>query len=275
MTQNEKSCCIYEAEFEKIWPHIMREWNEDGEDAFWLIAHASYLFRTGSARWGVDLTLRTNAMLDCIQSHDLSSLSFVLTTHFHGDHFSPRFCEQLAQNDTVWVLPDFMPETLRENALRNGIKAVFVHEGDEISLAGNLIRVLPGHHYDDGGTYGVPSYAYAVKTADKLLYFPGDVRDYRAHRTSDCTGADALFAHVWLGRGRAELPLEDTFLIPYCDFLANAQARNVYFAHLNDYSRNPAERWTERHAQAVAKELHMRQPDVHTVIPRIGEKQIL
>lgn len=276
---NLEACCrAYEARFAQAWPRLIREWQAEGADAFWLISHASYLFRTANVRWGVDLTLRTGAMLEEIAPRcaaDLAPLFFVLTTHFHGDHFSPRLCEQLAGNDTRWILPDFMPPELREKALQAGVRTQFVRVGETLSLDGCRICVLSGHHYDDGGEHGVPACAYAVQTQERLLFFPGDVRDYRARPQPECVGADALFAHVWLGRSRAALPLSETFLENYCDYLAKAQAKDVYFTHLNDYSRKPEEVWTQRHAMAAARGLRARQPGVRTAIPVIGREQRL
>lgn len=121
----------------------------------------------------------------------------------------------------------------------------------------------------------MPSCAYTVETNGKVLFFPGDVRDYRVCPQTDCVGADALFAHVWLGRGRAQLPIERTFIESYCDYLAGARAKTVYFTHLNDYTRQPEERWTERHALAACRGLRARQNGVRMQIPRIGEKQML
>lgn len=274
----DQHCRDYEARFDEHWPRLVDELNADGPDAFWLIRHASYLFRTGGVRWGVDLTLRTDALKNFTQARaaqDLSSLAFILTTHFHSDHFDARFCRQLSGNDTLWIVPDFAPEEAKAVIRESHANVRFVARGDELNVAGHTIRVLPGHHYDDGGTNGIDAYSYAVKTPAQTLCCPGDARDFRTCMTVDCPNADAFFAHVWLGRTRAHLPLEETFLEPYCDYVARAQARHVYLAHLNNYSRPAEEMWSESHALAVAEGIRARQPDVQITIPRLGCAQPL
>lgn len=269
----------FEERFAVHWPRVLQEWAEDGVDAFWLIAHASYLLRTDGVRWGVDPTLRTPQQMDFMQEHaarDLAPLSFVLVTHFHGDHFDPRFCEQLSGISALWIVPDFVSDAHRALITAAHQNVRFVSAGDELSVKGHTIRVLSGHHYDDGGAKGVPACAYAVRTpSGKLLSFPGDVRDFRTCASVDCPQPDALFGHVWLGRGRGQLPYAETFLAPYCDYLARAQARHVYLAHLNDFGRPASEMWDEAHALAVAEGLRMRQPGVQITIPRLGCMQAL
>lgn len=272
----EQHCLDYEARFSDHWPRLIAEFNAEGSDAFWLIRHASYLFRTGGVRWGVDLTLRTKELKDFTRpraAQDLSSLAFHLTTHFHSDHFDADFCRQLGGNDTIWIVPDFTPEEAKSVILQSHKNVRFVKAGDVLNLAGHTITVLPGHHYDDGGTTGIAAYSYSVKTPTQLLFFPGDVRDFRTCMTVDCPNADAFFGHVWLGRTRAHLPLEETFLEPYCDYLARAQAKRIYLAHLFNLSRPVTERWDDHHALAVMDGLKKRCPDAHVSLPLLGVMQ--
>ena len=274
----DQHCRDYEARFCEHWQRIIRELNAEGPDAFWLIRHASYLFRTGGVRWGIDPSLRTDEFKTLVQSHaaqDLSSLSFMLTTHFHSDHFDPAFCKLLGGTDTLWIVPDFAPEKAREVLLAAHKNVRFVTLGEELDIAGHHITVLPGHHYDDGGSTGIAAYAYAVKTPTQTLFFPGDVRDFRTCMTVDCPNADVFFAHVWLGRTRALLPLEETFLEPYCDYLARAGAKRVSLAHLNNYTRPADELWADHHAIAVVEGFKKRCPDTPVFIPPIGVMQLL
>lgn len=272
-------CRAYETDFTQVWPRMIGQFTSDGADAFWLIAHASYLFRTSGIRWGVDLRLRTDAMMDFTQSRaaqDLSSLAFIMITHFHSDHFNLRFSLQLSGFSGLYIVPDFAPDELKSIIIASHENVRFVHEGDELTVAGHRIRVLPGHHYDDGcKTKGIASYSYRVDTPEKVLYFPGDVRDFRTCTTVDCSNADALFGHVWLGRSKALLPISETFLESYCDYLARFQAKHVYLCHLYNFSREDSEMWGEAHALAVAEGLKARQASIKVAIPRLGEAQAL
>ncbi len=254
----EERCRKYSEDPAESWARLMREYRAEGEDAFALFSHASYLFRSHGVRFGVDACLPGGVLPEEIAvraAEDLSSLSFLLVTHFHGDHFSPAFCEALGGNETLWVVPDFAPEKSRMLIEKNHRNVRFVCAGDVVDIDGHRIIVLPGHHYDDGGSYGVDSYGYAVETPERSLYFPGDVRDFKNCRVIDYPNADVLFAHVWLGRNDALLPYSETLFEDYCAFLIRAHAKKIYFTHLYDFTRKATQLWTERHAAALAKKV--------------------
>lgn len=275
----EQHCRDFVEHFPARWAQLIEDFRADGPDAFGLFSHASYLFRTSGVRWGMDLSVVPHPRAELIAdraAQDLAPLAFTLITHFHSDHFNPRLCACLAGDETLWIVPDFAPESARAVIEAAHANVRYVTCGDVLSVAGYRILVLPGHHYDDGGTTGTASYTYAVETpGGKKLYFPGDTRDFRTYMTVDYPHADAMFAHVWLGRTLALAPLDETFLDAYCDYLARAQAKHVYLAHLYNFARETAEMWGEPHARAIAERLRALDPAVCTHIPRIGVLQTL
>ena len=275
---HEEHCRAYEAEFPEKWQALTESFNKEGEDAFWQIRHASYIFRTGGVRWGIDLTLRTDALMDFTDGRagrDLGKLAFVLTSHFHSDHFNARFCRQLDMPDTVWVVPDFANEEQRNVITGAHEHVIFVHAGDKLNIAGMQINVLPGHHFDDGGTTGIESYTYSVDTGKKLIYFPGDVRDYRTKVTADVNKPDLLFAHVWLGRSRALLTENSEFLDPYCRYIAGIGAKRVMLTHLYNFTRPDIEMWGDSHAESVINGLKQLGCASEAQIPYLGEINLI
>ncbi|MGI5899587.1 MAG: hypothetical protein ACOX8S_06630 [Christensenellales bacterium] len=47
----------YTQNYGLLWRQATSQWRENsGQDAFWLIAHTSYLFLTNGVRWGMDLS---------------------------------------------------------------------------------------------------------------------------------------------------------------------------------------------------------------------------
>ena len=275
---HEEHCRAYEAGFPEKWQALTAAFNAEGEDAFWQIRHASYLFRTQGVRWCVDPTLRTDALMDYTEGRagkDLQKLSFVLTSHFHSDHFNARFCRQLDMPDTIWIVPDFANKEQRDLICDCHSHVVFVHAGDKLTINGMEISVLPGHHFDDGGTTGIASYTYSVNTGKWLIYFPGDVRDYRTKPVSDVAAPDLVFAHVWLGRSRALLTENHEFLDPYCRYIAGMNAKRVMLAHLYNFTRPDNEMWGDSHAESVINGLKEIGCASETLIPYLGETNLI
>ena len=211
--------------------------NHEG-DAFCLISHASYLFKTGGALWAVDPAHQVYRV------PTLEGLSFVLVTHEHPDHYQSEVLARLAASGTRILAPGFLP----------GIEAVpgvtTVVPGDDISLFGHRVRVLPGQHYDEGTDIGVEEVSYWVDAPGLSVALPGDVRDYS--RPFPLRGPDWLMAHVWLGRGNAlNLPCEP-WRSDAARYFRDIAARHTLLAHLNDETRALIDRWTEEHACLLA-----------------------
>ncbi|NIS79539.1 MAG: hypothetical protein GTO14_04880 [Anaerolineales bacterium] len=81
---------------------------------------------------------------------------------------------------------------------------------------------------------------------------------------------DAVFAHLWLGRGCALMtspPLIDDF----SRFFIAMKPRKIVITHLKEYGRSAEDYWTLRHADMVAKYLHELSPRVDIEIPFLGE----
>ena len=218
-------------------------------NGFTLIAHASYLFKTGGVLWAVD---------PAHQEYDLPplpGLAFALVTHEHGDHYQPRSLSALAGAGSRIVAPPFLP----------GIEVVpgaeYIRPGERATLFGHAIRAFPGSHYDAGTTVGVPEVCYWVDAPSLSIALPGDVRDYSF--PYPLRRPDWLMAHVWLGRGNALNPPCEPWRSQAAAFFRGIGAKHTLLAHLNDLTRAPEDRWTEAHAALLIPDI----PHSFTALP--------
>jgi len=239
---------------------------------FGLLHATSYLFSTNGYAWGMDIAFRHAyelAKSPARAAQMLRPLKLIIISHSHGDHFEEETVRALAENDTTWVIPDF----LVEEALSYGIRADRMHiaHADTPMTIGPL-TILPfaGRHYRPGTQNGVPEYGYYITSPDApSLVFPGDTRDYSLSGLADLPKADYCFAHVWLGDGNCldtDFPLAKDFAA----FMLHFSDQHIFFTHLYENGRMEPYIWTPRHASLLADEIHALSPDTETIIPDPG-----
>ncbi len=256
------------------WRQTIRSIQENKQDAFYLISHASYILRTGGMLWAVDprLTLENHSAADDSLSADLAGLQAVLLTHLHVDHYDEKLINTLAFNDILWLFPAFMPSEQQETWKSRLKNCLFVKPGDRIRACGLDIRVSDSIHYDifEGKKVGVPEIGYRVTVCSRTLAFPGDIRSYGTF-PEEQKNADELFAHVWLGRQAALHPRQE-MIEAFSRYFADSKARRIWLTHLNDMHRPPADRWTVTHAECVREKMLQIVPGLSVEIPEPGEE---
>jgi L-ascorbate metabolism protein UlaG (beta-lactamase superfamily) len=137
---------------------------------------------------------------------DLSTLSFVLLTHGHKDHLDLDLLAALRHLPIKWVVPEFILSNVVEQA---GLpRENIIVPSPRASIELNGIRILPfdGLHWEttpDGNRRGVPSMGYLIECNGRRWLFPGDTRTYNASQLPALDAVDAVFVHLWLGRGSA------------------------------------------------------------------------
>lgn len=263
------------AHYPALWSQMILEWSSPGpQDRVWLMYSANYLFRTNNIHWAIDpLTLirRIREAPKVNVTHDLSRLSFVLLTHRHNDHLDIDLLSALRHLPIKWVVPEFMLNSLMKEAGLPPENIIVPVPLQPIELPG--IRILPfnGLHCEsapDQARKKVPALAYLIECKDKRWLFPGDTRTYDASRLPMFGPVDHLFAHVWLGRGRAlmeEPPLTDAF----CRFCLDLKPRRITLTHLKEFGRDANDYWDEMHVQMVLskfREMSLVPPVVHRVM---------
>ena len=242
------------------------------KNTFALIHSASYLFCTNGFRWAMDISFRKAYELAKTPSRAgelLRDLDLIVVTHGHADHFEEQTVRQLAENDTLWLIPDF----LTEKALAFGIrpeKMCVVHVGDVLTVGPLTIRVFEGFHFRPITKKGVPAYGYHVSAENEpSLVFPTDVRDFDPDGSRRIPHADYCFAHVWLGDDAAQA-LKDHSATSYAAFLHRLSPA-FFLTHLYENGRKEKDMWTREHAERLACELRRLSPEAEIKIPESGD----
>lgn len=272
------------AAYPDAWKRITAAWRGPGPDACWLTYPASYLFRTGPARWMLDpmATGRIpGATLGSDPAADLAALNLVLFTHAHGDHFDEALLARLAAlPDLEWRVPEHMIGKVNDRVGKIRGRLVPARDGALFEAAALRVRSFPSSHAESGpgGTVSnsEPQTGYLVETpGGQKLLFPGDIRTY-AGRESELAAhapADIVFAHLWLGRGRAldRRPEKDA-VDAFCRFFLAARPGRVCLSHLEDFSKRGLDNvWHLGHAEAVRRRLADLAPGVPVSPVRLGE----
>ncbi len=265
------------ARYPQLWAEMVADWKSTGGDAAWLMYSANYLFRTGGVRWAMDpLSLRARLPTAPVMDlrRDLERLQFVLLTHAHKDHLDLELIAALKDLPLTWVVPDFLaPLVLGQAGLKPG-QVLIPRIGEPVHLSGLTIVPFAGQHLvsnPDGTSHGLPEIGYLVEGAGLRLLFPGDVRIYDARRFPRFDDVDALFAHLWLGRGLALVDRPE-ITRAFCQFCAELRPRRVLVTHLHEFGRDANDFLDEEHVTKVQKIFEREYSHLQTAPAYMGEK---
>jgi hypothetical protein len=201
-----------------------------------LMHAANYLFATRGVRWAVDPLLPDSILPDFPERPQpvrLDGLSFVLLTHAHSDHLDHALLADLRDRAVRFVIPEHMREEVIESAgLRDG-QVIIARPAQRLELHGIGILPFAGLHWrdDPDARRGTDATGYLVEVGGRRWLFPGDVRDYDAGAVARFAPVDTLYAHLWLGRGRALEP-EPPELDAFCEFMRATEPGRVVLTHL-------------------------------------------
>lgn len=247
----------------------------------WMLYHAHYLFFTGGARWALDPKLPSELIPGLSEDEGftdpLKELSFILLSHPHSDHLDIHLLKSLCETSVRFIVPEYMLDIIMEKVAPPENQVLKARAGEPLNTRGVRIVPFPGLHIAreaDGVVRGCESTGYLVETEGRRLLFPGDVRDYDVPAIRKWAPVDVLFAHLWLGRGRAgetDPPLLDEF----CDFVIAGRPRKVVLAHLYSFRHPATDTWTKRHARMVCERLGARASRIELTAPIAGEELIL
>ena len=237
-----------------------------------LVHAASYLFNTEGYFWGMDLAFRACYALSETPhqvAQLLKDLKLMVITHGHRDHFEERTIRALAENDTLWLIPDF----LEEKALSFGLKKekIILAKKDEPVTIGPL-TFLPfeSRHFRPVTGKGVKEYGYYVTSPNQpSLAFPGDIRDYE-NPEFPFENADVCFSHIWYSDdNRKEESYEN--VLPLAKFALKASKKKIFLCHLYENGRPDHVMWRMEHAEKARKEILVLSPETEVQIPDWGE----
>jgi L-ascorbate metabolism protein UlaG (beta-lactamase superfamily) len=178
-----------------------------------------------------------------------------------------------------WVVPEaILPLVQRQAGLP--AKQILVPKLlQPIELHGLRITPFDGLHWEAAPDYpagrrGVPATGYLVEMGSKRWLFPGDTRSYDPAALPHLGPVDALFAHLWLGRGAAFL-LHPPLLELFCRFCLALQPRRIILTHLEEWGRQASDFWDLEHAEQVVAILKKHAPSLPIEVARIGDEILL
>lgn len=246
--------------------------------AFSLIHSTSYLFRTGSFFWAMDLAFRhaatlaeTPNQLDTL----LSSLDLMILTHAHRDHFEENTLRQLAKGKTRFVVPDFMCDRLFSLGIDSS-RILTVRAGQVLSVGPLSLSVFQGSHFRADTGVGVEEYGYQITLPDGVvLAFPADVRDYSKKKPEGLAKADYCFAHIWLSDDNRDRAVTETLAESLAHYMLAFSDRTLFLTHLYENARPAHKMWRMEHAHLVREAILNAAPEAEVLIPDWGEIHIL
>lgn len=253
--------------FDSWFTSALKVW-ETEENAFSLIHSSSYLFQMNGCKWGMDIAFRNSRYLAKTPTRAaelLAPMQLMVLSHGHRDHYEESTLKALAENDTLFLVPDF----LEERTLDLGIpaqKLVIARPGEPVTLFGITYLPFESSHFRPNGK-GVKEYGYFVTAPGcPSMAFPVDIRDFS--KKADLPMADICFSNVWLEDN--SIDGWDALVSPWAEYMLKFSQKQIFLTHLYEDGRPDNRMWRTEHAAAVKAELESRSPETHVYIPQRG-----
>lgn len=252
--------------FPSLWSSLLQEWNApEGADRLCLMYSSSYLLRTAGLRWALDPVRLAHRLPGAPQmdwAAGLQGLSLVALTHRHEDHLDPGLIHCLRALPVTWLVPEAILRQVQEAGIPRS-RIVVPRMLEPLRFQGLQLTAFEGLHWERsrGALKGVPAVGYLAEFGGRRWLFPGDTREYDAGRLPDFGGVDGLVAHLWLGRGCAQMdrpPLFGDFL----SFCLALRPGRILLTHLNEWGRGPEDLWELHHAVMARRAFHRLDPSL-------------
>jgi L-ascorbate metabolism protein UlaG (beta-lactamase superfamily) len=265
------------AESPALWQRMTSEWaRPEASDRAWLLYSANYLFRTAGVRWTLDpLTLRQRLpSAPKVDASPLVELDYIVLTHRHADHLDLELLRRLRDFPARWVVPGFLLDALRILDLP-AEKLLIPRPLQPLQLGALTLTPFEGLHWESApgypdGRHGVPAIGYLAEFNGKRWLLPGDTRTYAAAQLPAFGPLDGLFAHLWLGRGKA-LAEEPPLLDAFCRFCLDLSPRRMIITHLDEFGRDADELWDMLHARKIIRRLQEMNGFANCALARTGD----
>ena len=261
--------------FDERFRRALTVWDQPARGTWFSLIHStSFLFQTNGFRWAMDIAFRNTyrmAQLPHLASVLLKDLELMIISHSHADHFEERTVRRLAENDTRWIIPDFLVETALAWGVRRD-RIISAVAGEKIRIGPLTVLPFEGRHFRPVTGKGVRSYGYRVSVQDgPTMVFPGDTRDFSLAGLPSFPEADWCFANVWLGDKSGLSDHYGDILTDYARFMLHFSGKNIIFAHLYECNRKAEDMWRRAHARLITDTMRELSPRTQIHIPASGD----
>jgi hypothetical protein len=272
MTILERAIAEHERCFFENWDRAFSELRNAGKDEckVWLVGPSSYLFSIRGVKFAVDLQVRRAVDLEALADRlcdDLSTLSFVLITHQHDDHFCVPLINMAARLPIVWYLPREMPEHLRARLILDADKIRLLSAGDSLELGNLRIKAFSSPHVRPDSTVSLPELGYLINTERGTVLIPGDVRDYDYRDYPELGDIDLCISHLWAGDNAIDKEEYLPKLEKFVDFSLRFNARRYFICHLYEIGRKEKFMWHSGHAETATRMFKEKRPESNVDVP--------
>jgi hypothetical protein len=269
-------------EYPAIYKRVIEQWKLEGEDTFWLIYSANYLFRFGGVRWAVDpviLSSRIQADFPPHLEEDFEKVDFIVLTHRHSDHLDKKLLKEISDINIPWVVPEFMLDEVNKIIHLPDHRIIVPTPGKHLEISGIKILALEGSHWEKTGDlnaqgialHGVPAYSYLFEAQNKRWFIPGDTRTYDPKQIPQLGHLDGLIAHVWLGRNGA-LKDPPPLLDKFCEYFLRFYSSKIVLTHLDEWGRTESDLWTNHHADVITQRIKQKSTSVTVISAFTGDQ---
>jgi hypothetical protein len=270
-------------EYPALYKKVIEQWKLEGENAFWLMYSANYLFRCGDVRWAVDpvtLSSRIPAEDPTHVEEDFEKADFIVLTHRHADHLDKKLLRGISQINIPWVVPEFLLNEVNKIVHLPDHRIIVPTPGEHLEISGIKILALEGSHWEKTGDlnaaetslHGVPAYSYLFKAQNKKWFIPGDTRTYDLKLIPHIGNLDGLIAHIWLGRNGALLD-PPPFLDKFCEYFLGFNNSKIVLTHFDEWGRAESDLWTIFHAEMITHKIRQESSTI-TVISAVTGDQV-
>ena len=264
----------YDEEFELRWRTVLKEFKEEKADAMHICGPSSYLFTLAGEKIAVDPQIRRKsdfALVEDTVKEYFGSLSAILITHEHDDHFCTPLARLLKNTDVIYYLPHDMHQKWIDESELPPERIRFVHPGDVFKIGEVTVKAFHTPHRPFGADWDLPERGYELSTEKGRVLLPGDIREYDyKDYPKELYGADLCIAHVWAGNDSIHPEEYLPKMEKAADLFSLFAAKQYFFAHLYEIGRQQSVMWDTDHADLLGKKIRERLPAAKTKTPLLG-----
>jgi L-ascorbate metabolism protein UlaG (beta-lactamase superfamily) len=267
----EEARAEYDKTFEERWRCVLKDFQSTAEDAMHICGPSSYLFTLAGEKIAVDPQIRRKsdfALVEDTIKEYFGSLSAILITHEHDDHFCTPLARLLKDTDVIYYLPHDMHQKWIDESELPPERIRFVRPGDVFKIGGVTVKAFHTPHRPFGADWELPERGYELSTEKGRVLLPGDIREYAyTDYPKELYGADLCIAHVWAGNDSIHPEEYLPKMEKAADLFSLFAAKKYFLAHLYEIGRAQNVMWDTEHANLLAGMLKERLPQCEASAP--------